>query len=264
LDRRFERGFQMTASYTLSRLKNFGGDALGLGQTISNKNDFRAEYGPGGIDRTHRLVVSAVWEMPFFKDSSSAFKKHALGGWTVSLISTHLSGLPFSALLPDGVDLAGSGSFFSYLPGTRPGDVGREISSLSELNQIISNYNSNRAQFAARIEGGVPVDPFGTELRELAQLPEGTLIGGDSVLSQDVRLTKAFRLSESMRFDVIGEVFNLFNIANLTNIATTVIPAKDDISGPGDFVTYKPTQRTTNIFGTGGTRAFQFALKFTF
>jgi hypothetical protein len=56
----------------------------------------------------------------------------------------------------------------------------------------------------------------------------------------------------------------LFNIANLTNISTTVIPAKDDITGPGDFVTYKPTQRTTNIFGTGGPRAFQFALKFTF
>ena len=264
LDRRFDHGFQMTASYTLSRLRNFGGDALGLGQTISNKNDFSAEFGPGGIDRTHRLVVSAVWEMPFFKDSSSKLKKNALGGWTVSVISTSLSGLPFSALLPDGVDLAGSGSFFSYLPGAKAGEVGRSVSSLSELNRIISDYNANRTKYAARIEGGVPVDPFGTELRELAQLPAGTLIGGDSVLSQDVRLTKTFRVSESVRFDVIGEVFNLFNIANLTNIATNVIPAKDDISGPGDFVTYKPTQRTTNIFGTGGPRAYQWALKFTF
>lgn len=264
LDRRFDRGFQMTASYTMSRLRNFGGDALGLGQTVSNRNDFSGEYGPGGLDRTHRLVFSAVWEMPFFKDSSSAFKKQVLGGWTVSVISTALSGLPFSAILPDGVDLSGSGSFFSYLPGTKPGEVGRDINSLSKLNEIISNYNSNRAKFAARIEGGVPVDPFGTELRELAQLPEGTLIGGDSVISQDVRLTKTFRMSESVKFDLIGECFNLFNVANLTNIATTQLPAKDDITGPGDFVTYKPTQRTANIFGTGGARAFQFALKFTF
>lgn len=264
LDRRFDRGFQLTASYTMSRLKNFGGDALGLGQTISDRTNFRAEFGPGGIDRTHRLVVSSVWEMPFFKSSSSAFKKHALGGWTVSLISTHLGGLPFSALLPDGVDLNGSGSFFSYLPGVGAGEVGRDVTSLSQLNQIIGNYNSNRAQYAARIEGGVPVDPYGTELRELAQLPEGTLIGGDSVISQDLRLTKAFRISESVRFDLIGECFNLFNIANLTTIATNVIPAKDDVSGPGDFGTYRPTQRTLNVFGTGGVRAFQFALKFTF
>jgi len=264
LDRRFDQGFQMTASYTMSRLRNFGGDALGLGQTLSNRNDFSGEYGPGGLDRSQRLVVSAVWEMPFFKDSSSAFKKHALGGWTLSVISTALSGLPFSALLPDSVDLTGSGSFFSYLPGAKPGEVGRAISSLSQLNEVISNYNANMKSFAARIEGGVPVDPYGTELRELAQLPAGTLIGGDSVISQDLRLTKTFRMSESMKFDLIGECFNLFNVANLTNIATNVIPAKDDISGPGDFVTYKPTQRTTNIFGTGGSRAFQFALKFTF
>ena len=264
LDRRFDHGFQMTASYTLARLRNFGGDALGLGQTVSNRNDFSAEYGPGGLDRTHRLVVSAVWEMPFFKDSSSAFKKQVLGGWTVSVISTALSGLPFSAILPDGVDLSGSGSFFSYLPGAKAGEVGRDINSLSKLNEIISNYNSNRTKYAATVVKGVGFDPYGTELRELAQLPAGTLIGGDSVLSQDLRLTKTFRMTESKHFDLIGEVFNLFNIANLTNIATTVIPAKDDITGPGDFVTYKPTQRTTNIFGTGGPRAFQFALKFTF
>lgn len=264
LDRRFDHGFQMTASYTLSRLRNFGGDALGLGQTISNRNDFRAEFGPGGLDRTHRLVISAIWELPYFKDSSSGFKKHALSGWTISTISTALSGLPFSAVLPDSVDLTGSGSFFSYLPGTRAGEIGRAVSSLSQLNAIIRNYNSNRNKFAARIENGVPVDPYGTELRELAELPAGTYIGGDSLISQDVRLTKAFRITESMRFDVIGEVFNLFNIANLTNFSNNVIPAKDDITGPGDFTTFRPTQRTTNIFGTGGPRAFQFALKFTF
>src|SRR4030095_15265896 len=88
----------------------------------------------------------------------------------------------------------------------------------------------------------------GRECGDVAQFPAGTPIGGDSFISQDVRLTKTFRMSEAVRFDLIGEVFNLFNIANLTNIATTVIPAKDDISGPADFVTYKPTQRTTNIF----------------
>jgi hypothetical protein len=180
------------------------------------------------------------------------------------LISTTLSGLPFSAFLPDGVDLTGTGSFTSYLPGAGAGQVGRKINSVSKLNELITNYNANRKSLAAFVDGGVPFDAFGTELREVALLPPGTLIGGDSILSQDLRLTKTFRMTESMHVDIIGEVFNLFNVANLTNIATQVLPAKDDISGPGDIVTYKPTQRTTNIFGTGGPRAFQFALKFTF
>ncbi|HVG22034.1 MAG TPA: carboxypeptidase regulatory-like domain-containing protein [Blastocatellia bacterium] len=265
LDRRFSNGFQLTGSYTLSRLKTFGTDGLGLGNIITDPLNFRKEFGPGALDRTHRLVVSAVYELPLFKDSPSRFKKSVLGGWTVSLISTAMSGLPVSAFLPDDVDLTGSGGFLSYLPGTDPGGIGRRIHSVGELNQLIRDYNANRNTFAARIEDGVPVDPFGTPLRELAELPASTQIGGDSVISQDVRVTKSFRLSESKRFDLIGEVFNLFNVANKTNIADTAIPAAEDTATPGyEFTVFSPTRRTNNIFGTGGPRAFQFALKFTF
>ncbi len=264
LDRRFDHGFQVTGSYTFSRFKAFGGDALGLGVIVSDRNNFDQEFGPGGLDRTHRFVVSSIWELPYFKDSSG-FKKHALGNWTVALISTAFSGLPFSAILPDSLDLTGSGSFFSRLPGTGPGEIGRSISSVEELNAIITAYNGNLRTFAARIEGGVPVDPFGTELRPLALLPADTRIGGDSIISQDVRLTKSFRFGESRRLDFIAEVFNLFNVANLTNVVDNVIPARDDAAQPGfEFTTYRPTQRTNSIFGTGGPRAYQFALKFTF
>ena len=265
LDRRFSNGFQLTGSYTLSRLKTFGNDGLGLGSIITDPLNFRREFGPGALDRTHRLVVSAVYELPFFRASSSAFKKSVLGGWTVSLISTAMSGLPLSAFLPDDVDLTGSGGFLSYLPGTDPGDIGRRITSVSDLNGLIRDYNANLNSFAARVEGGVPVDPFGTPLRALAELPASTQIGGDSVISQDLRLTKSFRLTESKRIDLIGEVFNLFNVANKTNITDTALPAAEDAAAPDfQFTVFAPTQRTNNIFGTGGPRAFQFALKFTF
>ncbi len=265
VDRRFDQGFQMTASYTLSRFKSFGGDALGLGSAITDRNNFKREFGPGGLDRTQRLVISGLWALPFFKDSSSAFKRNLLGGWTVSVISTAFSGLPLSAELPDFVDLTGTGSFFSYLPGTDPGDVGRRITSVDKLNRIISEYNANRGKFAARIEGGVPVDPFGTELRELALLPANTPTGGDSLISQDLRLTKAFKFGEVKRLDFIAEAFNLFNVANLTSVNDIVIPAKDDAAEPGfEFTTFRSTQRANSIFGTGGARAFQFAVKFTF
>lgn len=265
LDRRFASGFQFTGSYTLSRFKAFGGDVLGLGAVITDRNDFSKEFGPAGLDRTHRLVISGLWELPFYKDSDNGFKKHVLGNWTVSLISTLFSGFSFSAFLPDDVDLTGTGSFLTYLPGAGAGEVGRSIGSVNELNAIISAYNANRRQFAARIEGGVPVDPYGTPLRELALLPADTPIGGDSIIAQDVRVTKSFKFGESKKIDLIGEVFNLFNFSNLTDIHDTIIPAKDDAAEPGFiFNTYRPFARTNNIFGTGGPRAFQFALKFTF
>jgi len=103
LDKRYAKGFQFTASYTLSRLKTMGGDTLGLGEGPTNLNNFRADFGPGALDRTHRLVVSGIWELPYFKQSSNGFKKHVLGGYTLALISTTFSGLPESAFLPDGV-----------------------------------------------------------------------------------------------------------------------------------------------------------------
>lgn len=266
LDRRFSNGFQFTTSYSLSRFKAFGGDTLGLGATTTDFTNFRLEFGPSALDRTHRLVVSTIYELPFFKSSSSRFKRTVLGGWTASLISTAFSGVPFSAFLPDFVNLSGSTQdVSSYLPGTKAGDIGRKVKSVSELNALIRNYNDNLRSFAARIEGGVPVDPFGTELRPLAELPADTHIGGDSLISQDVRITKSFRFTESKRLDLIGEVFNLFNVANLTGIGDDqTLPARDDITGPGDLTVYHPTSRSTSVFGTGGPRAFQFALKFSF
>jgi hypothetical protein len=72
-------------------------------------------------------------------------------------------------------------------------------------------------------------------------------------------------MTEHTKLDFIAEVFNLFNIANLTDVADTVIPAAEDAASPGfEFTSLKPTQRASNIFGTGGPRAWQFAVKFTF
>ena len=84
VDRRFANGFQMTASYALSRFKAFGGDSLGLGATATDLNDIRKEFGPAGLDRTHRFVFSAIYDLPFARSSSSAFKRNVLGGWQVS------------------------------------------------------------------------------------------------------------------------------------------------------------------------------------
>ncbi|HLL14260.1 MAG TPA: carboxypeptidase regulatory-like domain-containing protein [Pyrinomonadaceae bacterium] len=261
LDRRFNRGFQMTASYSLSRFKAFGGDTLGLGAIGTDLNDLRKEFGPAGLDRTHRFVLSAVWDMPFFRDSSSAFKRNVLGGWNVSFISTAFSGVPFSAFLPNDVDLSGTGTFLTYLPGTGPGSIGRDIRSVGDLNALIRAYNQSIPSLATTSEDGHFFDVFGDELSPLAEIPAGTRLGGDSLISQDVRLTKRIRFNERLSLDLIGEVFNLFNVANYRDEAnvTQVL----DAEGTGNSF-LAPVSRATSVFGTGGPRAFQFAAKFRF
>jgi hypothetical protein len=270
LDRRFSNGFQMTASYSLSRFKAFGGDALGLGVVLTDLNNFRKEFGPGGLDRTHRLVVSGLWDLPFFKKSDSWAKRNLLGNWQVSMISTAFSGLPQQAFLPHFADLSLTGTFTSYLPGTGPGDLGRRITSVSQLNDIITAYNNSIPTLGEACSLAISstgrcdsADPFFSDpLERLALLPADQPIGGDSIISQDLRVTKTFSFSENVKLDLIGEVFNLFNIANLTGVGDFQLA---DEGTPPDQITFlRPSQRSTSVFGTGGPRAFQFAAKLRF
>jgi hypothetical protein len=253
LDRRFRNGFQFTASYSLSRFKAFGGDTLGLGAALTNLNNFRQDFGPAGLDRTHRFVFSAIYELPYFKNDGNFFKKNVLGNWTFSLISTMFSATPQSLFLPDFVDLSGTGTFATYLPGTGAGSIGREFKTVEEVNELIRAYNQN-------IAGGT--DPFGTPLSRLAELPAGTKIGGDSTISQDLRVSKNILFTERFRLSLIGEVFNLFNIANVGNVGDFILPIEG--TPANEITTLRPTQRTTGVFGTGGPRSFQFGLRFGF
>jgi Carboxypeptidase regulatory-like domain/TonB dependent receptor len=254
VDRRFRNGFQFTASYSLSRFKAFGGDTLGLGAASTNFNDLRQDFGPAGLDRTHRFVFSAIYELPFYKNDSNFFKKNVLGNWTVSLISTMFSGTPQSLFLPDSVDLSGTGTFTSYLPGTGQGSIGRKFKTVDDVNAVIRAYNQSLTPGAT--------DPFGTALSRLAELPADTQIGSDSTISQDLRLTKTINFNERFRVSLTGEVFNLFNVANVGNIGDFILPFEG--TAPGEITTLRPTQRTTGVFGTGGPRSFQFGLRFGF
>jgi hypothetical protein len=264
VDRRFANGFQMTASYALSRFKAFGSDALGLGVTVTDLNDIRKEFGPAGLDRTHRFVLSAIYDLPIARNNKM------LGGWQVSMISTAFSGVPQSVFLPHFADLSKTGTFQSYLPGTGEGSFGRNIKNVAQINQIIDAYNASIPSLGEPCPGDSPTGRcdstngnFFDPLVRLAHLPDGTQIGGDSVISQDFRLTKTFKFRETMGLDLIGEVFNVFNIANLTY--PTAITLADEGTAVSDIRSiHGPTARTTSVFGTGGPRAFQFAAKFRF
>ena len=266
VDRRFQNGFQFTASYALSNFNAFSADSIGLGGVPTDLNNLRADFGPAALDRKHRFVFSGIYELPFYKNDSSYWKRNVLGNWTFSFISTMFSGLPESVFLPNNIDLSASGTFLTYLPGTGPGAVGRSVSSVSQINSLIENYNNSIASLpnttACSFDATRRCDLYDQEVFRVGLLPASTSIGGDSLISQDVRVTKTINFGEKYRLHLIGEVFNLFNIANLVNVNDLVLPIEG--TAPGDVTTLRPTQRSTSVFGTGGPRAFQFGAKFVF
>ena len=61
-------------------------------------------------------------------------------------------------------------------------------------------------------------------------------------------------LNERVKLKVFAEVFNLLNYANLESFS-------NNLTSPSFG---KPAERTRQIFGTGGPRAFQFGARLSF
>jgi len=79
-------------------------------------------------------------------------------------------------------------------------------------------------------------------------------------------------IAENVAIEWIGEVFNLFNVANLIGYDTQrILPTTSDCAAAACTASeistlgfLQPTDRATSVFGFGGARAFQFALRVVF
>ncbi len=221
------RGFQLATSYTLASYNTLG-EASSSVQSI-NYDNHRDGYGPNSNDRKHLLNVNAVVQLPW--------------NFQFSVLNTIESAPPFRAFLT-GLDLNGDGTRDDLLPGLTENSINRGRS-VNDLRRLVDSFN---AQYAGKR------DSLGTLIRPVT-LPEefGT---GDTRITQDIRVTKKIRFGESKSVDLISEVFNLFNIANLTYASSA---GNLYSSGFG-----QPSTRIGNLFGSGGPRAAQFALRFSF
>jgi outer membrane receptor protein involved in Fe transport len=97
-ERRAANGVTLLASYVYSKLTDDSSTQDG-GTAIVNPYDLRAERSTSEFDVPHRLVVSAVYELPFgagrrFGRGWSPLVDGLLGGWTASGIVTFQSGYP--------------------------------------------------------------------------------------------------------------------------------------------------------------------------
>jgi hypothetical protein len=152
-----------------------------------------------------------------------------------------------------------------YLPGTAPTSTsGTEpIPGLpyncfgvscdkSDLTNAVNNFNSTIA---------------GTKNATGATIPQVILPSdyqlGDPTFTQDFSLQKTIKINERASFVLTGQVFNAFNIANLTGYQFLL-----DIKAPNPaaqtFTFGQPTGRALQTFGSAGPRAFQLAGRINF
>ena len=168
-------------------------------------------------------------------------------GFEVGGITSFVSATPFQPILT-GVDLNDNGAVKAgevggaALPGGGYNEFGVDLGK-SDLVRLVDQFNQN---YAGKITTT-------GKIREIT-LP-ASFSFGRSFNSQDLRITKSIRLgTEHARLAIFAECFNLLNIANLSDYGAS-------LNAPGFGA---PTQRTSNIFGSGGPRAFQLGARATF
>jgi hypothetical protein len=243
LNKRFSRHYQFQASYAFQRLDTIG--------TLFNLNNYFQSYGPALAH--NNLNIAGIGRLPW--------------GFQLSVNSSIISRTPFLPLVPGG-DLTGTGanatsSQSSILPGLTYNCFNAGCGK-GTLTSAVASWN---ATYAGKTY------PNGNPIPTLV-LPSDYQFG-DPTFSQNFRLTKAFTLKERYRFEVFGEAFNAFNIANLNNYGTAIdtLAPGCSLTAPGSAFTTcptqtykfgKPTQRTVQTFGQNGPRAIQVGGRFTF
>jgi hypothetical protein len=91
----FSYGLTFQAVYTWSHaLDNSTSTYQETPATIDGLYNIDRWYGTSDLNRTQVLTFNYVYDLPFFKNSSNAFVKGALGGWEVSGITTFFTGEP--------------------------------------------------------------------------------------------------------------------------------------------------------------------------
>ncbi len=231
LQKRFSHRYQFIASYALQRAttENVWDDAhyaAGYGQYLPH----------------HNLTIAGTVNLPW--------------GFTISMNSSFISATPgtptvstSSGLILPGTVPAGSSE---PLPGVAYGSLNAGCDQ-SCLEAAVAKYNST-------IVGSVNAKGQVIPVSSSIILPKSFAFGAPTI-SQDFRLTKIFTFKEHYKFNVFGELFNAFNISNLTGYSYAL-----DTGTPGSVGTNfgQPTSRPGQLYGSAGPRAAQVGARFTF
>ncbi len=92
--RHTSHGLTLQAAYTWSHAIDNASDTYS--ETVGAVNDYNLHRwkGTSGLNRTQVLQVNYIYSIPFFKNSSSAVARQALGGWVLSGIASFFTGTP--------------------------------------------------------------------------------------------------------------------------------------------------------------------------
>jgi len=202
-DKRLSNSFSAGFHYTYSSFIDDGSEIFnpsgGEVAVAQNSFDRAAERARSSYDRPHRFTGNFVYELPFFRQQSN-FIGRVLGGFQVNSFFTLQSGAPFTVLL--GADPACAVCGIDGLVGNpvRPNlNTNLNLSTLT-IPEILA------AGGASLFRGLFPGQRVGNAGRNILR--------ADGIRNVDFGVIKNTRISESVRFQLRADMFNVFNERN--------------------------------------------------
>jgi hypothetical protein len=244
LDKRFGKGLQFTAAYTLS--KSF--DQASSFEGILNPIDPGISRSLSAFDARHRFVLSYYWELPVRKFDGA--KGKLLNGWALSGITTFQTGFPIRISTQADNELMYSFDF--ELPG-EPAQLApfRTMRPQSNNNYFFdpNSFTDNATDDSASpCSAGAQFECFDPGLLGTLGNTKRTICCGPHISNTDFAILKTIALTESKHVDFRAELFNVFNHTQFFN-------PDGNVSDGSQF---------GQVTQTRDPRLMQFALKFYF
>lgn len=272
LTRRFSNGTYYQIAYTWSKAIDNGSGSTFQDETngllpVGDLFDLRASRGLSDFDRTHRLVISYNWDLPFARWAGIEDRGWGkfINGWSLNGITTFQSGTPFlvydtsSSTLQDpnnvnqnnkalpipGAQILTSGSVKDRL------DAYINLSAFQIGGQCVNNQNqvvdcSDPSSTGSQAEGTLGRNVFRGPFQQ----------------NWDLSLIKMTRITEGTSLEFRAEFFNVWNHASFQS------PQAGNQVGAAFFGNYglvDVSGGTSAILATANRpRTIQFALKLNF
>jgi hypothetical protein len=234
LERRFARGFQLTASYTWSRSLDSTSEGTNFLSTQYNGQQLtsipvalgglRIDRGLSDFHRGQRLSIVYLWEIP---GPSRGLWKHALAGWAIAGITSLQSGTPFT--VRNGLDRNNDA-----FPGSDRPDIGNPVAPLFSRAMVAGGCASG---FQNPDTGGCATP---SQVRwvqaPVGLLPNASTVGRNTLETGgtnnfDLSVFKSFAMGERKRLEFRWEALNAFNHPQFIEV-----PEHDVGAPPGRFL----------------------------